>query len=194
MFDFFIDMQNITYEIRRFYWSLGLAHIWERFFIHVFENFYLGRGTRNVIWIFKNFLIVQIFVSCPFLSLLDHCDMHTKKTKNKLVLNFGWFFYKKIFFFNFFFKFFFQGRIVNNNTIPAGGIPPQQRPPSSEGETTTTSTTTPWTPTTSWSSTNNQRGGHEVTPIPGTAHLCFKLFNEGFRYPDDILRNQQTVS
>ena len=83
---------------------------------------------------------------------------------------------------------------MNNNTIPAGGIPPQQRPPSSEGETTTTSTTTPWTPTTSWSSTNNQRGGHEVTPIPGTAHLCFKLFNEGFRYPDDILRNQQTVS
>ena len=61
--------------------------------------------------------------------------------------------------------FFLQGRIVNNNTIPAGGIPPQSRPPSSEGETTTTSTTTPWTPTTSWSSTNNQRG--QVTPIPG---------------------------
>ena len=54
---------------------------------------------------------------------------------------------------------------MNNNTIPSGGIPPQ-RPPSSEGETTTTSTTTPWTPTTSWSSANNQRGG-QVTPIPG---------------------------
>ena len=53
---------------------------------------------------------------------------------------------------------------MNNNTIPSGGIPPQ-RPPSSEGETTTTSTTTTWTPTTSWSSANNQRG--QVTPIPG---------------------------
>ena len=56
MFDFFIDMLWKWCEKRRFYRSLGLAHVWERVFIRFFRKLLLFGVFLNY-WISWNILI-----------------------------------------------------------------------------------------------------------------------------------------